>query len=213
MLSKPPPLDEMIEGSAALHVDIRAHLDGTELDTSHRTDIAAVLCGLTFEHAHSMLVLIAEENASSALALVRVQFEALVRAFWIHFAATDERIAKVLEPHAPDLSVEPDVFPTVSKMLVHLEGKAPPTVVHSLTVYKSMAWNAMNSYTHGSLRPMIRFRNGYAPELLSQTLQNANGAQMFAAMLLAQLSNDVDTVNGVVAISRKHASVLPPLLK
>ena len=203
----------MLEGSALLHADIREHLDGVKINATHRGDLTAVLCGMTFEHAESILILIHQENASSALALVRVQFEALMRAFWMHFAATDERVERCVAPLAPDITKEPDLFPTVTEMLKHIDGKAPPTVVHSLSAYMSMAWNAMNSYTHGSLRPMIRFRNGYAPELLSQTIQNANGVQLFAAMLLAQMTNNPEVVGGVVEISRRHAHVLPPLLK
>jgi hypothetical protein len=203
----------MVEGTGLLHAEMDEHFSGVPLAADHRTDLTSVLCSLVFEHAHSILVLIVDSNASSALALVRVQFEALVRAFWIHFAATDAQIAKCVAPIAIDTTKEPDLFPTITEMLAKLDGKSPPTVVAALCAYKAAAWNAMNSYTHGNLRPMIRHRNGYAPELLSQVLQNANGARMFAAMLLAEMTADADVVAGVVDIGRRHAAFLPPLLK
>lgn len=70
------PLEEMIEGSDRLHAELAGHLAAEHVVTDHRQDLASVLSTLVIEHAHSILLLVMEDKPSSALALVRVQYEA-----------------------------------------------------------------------------------------------------------------------------------------
>lgn len=42
MLSKPLPLEKMMDGSAVMHAEIRAHLDGMEFESGHRADLTAI---------------------------------------------------------------------------------------------------------------------------------------------------------------------------
>lgn len=204
------PLEEMIEGSSKLYDDLGDLLGDLEIDAGHRVDLTLTLCSLALEHSTSILSLIALGNPSSALALVRVQFEVIVRASWIYFAATDERVKKCVTPLSPEALKEPDLFPSISDMLSHLEGKAPVPLVRALTEFKNAAWGAMNSWVHGNLRPMVGARNGYRQELLSQTIQNANGASMFCGLMIGQAAEDLDVSLGIIRISTSHARYLPP---
>lgn len=204
------PLDEMISGSERLHSDLMDLVSNIQVGREVRGDITAVLCTLSVEHAHSMLYLISNGMPSSALALVRVQYEALIRAFWTFFAAPETLILKFITPLEPDATKEPDLFPTITVMLAAIRDKAPPNAVRALSEFKNAGWGAMNSYTHGSLRPIIGCRNGYPPELLSQVIQIANGAALFACMLIAQASNVGDTLLSIASLGQTHARVLPP---
>lgn len=205
------PLEEMIEGSDRLHAELAGHLAAEHAVTDHRQDLASVLATLVIEHAHSILLLVIEGKPSSALALVRVQYEALLRATWITFAASDHAVEKCVAPIPPGVTKEPDLFPTVSEMLKAIDGKAPAPLVRALSEFKAAAWGAMNSFTHGLLRTMAGHRNGYHPGLLSQTIQNTNGAAMFATMLFGQVTERLDLHLAVIVMSRTHARYLPPL--
>lgn len=204
------PLDEMVEGSEILHAALTRHLDQLQIIAGHRADVASVLATLVIEHSQSIPLLVMEGKPSSALALVRVQYEALLRAFWLYFAAPDSVVNRAVDPLPPDATKEPDLFPTVTEMLAKINGKAPPTVVRALTEFKTAAWGAMNSYVHGNLRPIAGHRNGYHPCLLSQTIQNSNGAAMFTTMLLGQASDRAELLIAVVNMSKIHARYLPP---
>lgn len=46
------------------------------------------MCSVSFEHAESAKILLASGNFTSALGLVRLQYEALVRALWLRYAAS-----------------------------------------------------------------------------------------------------------------------------
>ncbi|MFA5941500.1 MAG: hypothetical protein WC809_19300 [Sinimarinibacterium sp.] len=205
------PLEEMIEGSDRLHAELAGHLASENVVTDHRQDLASVLASLAIEHAHSILLLVVEGKPSSALALVRVQYEALLRATWINFAAGNHAVEKFVAPIPTNATKEPDLFPTVGDMLKAIDGKAPAPLVRALSEYKAGAWGAMNSFTHGLLRTMTGHRNGYPPGLLSTTIQNSNGAAMFATMLLGQVTGRLDLHLAVIGMSRTHARYLPPL--
>ncbi|MCX7070056.1 MAG: hypothetical protein NTW01_03545 [Gammaproteobacteria bacterium] len=136
------PLEEMIEGSDRLHAELAGHLAAENIVTDHREDLASVLSTLVVEHAHSILLLVMEDKPSSALALVRVQYEALLRAAWINFAASDHAVEKCVAPIPPGVTKEPDLFPTVGEMLKAIDGKAPAPLVRALSEFKAAAWGA-----------------------------------------------------------------------
>ena len=54
-----------------------------------------VMCSIAFEHAESAKILISAGNLTSATGLVRLQYEALVRAMWLLYAASDTAVSKL----------------------------------------------------------------------------------------------------------------------
>ncbi|MCO1337211.1 hypothetical protein MO867_23100, partial [Microbulbifer sp. OS29] len=54
-----------------------------------------VMCSIAFEHAESAKMLISAGNLTSATGLVRLQYEALVRAMWLRYAASDIAVSKL----------------------------------------------------------------------------------------------------------------------
>jgi hypothetical protein len=197
----------MVPASWEFHDALDAELYGASPGGSHRLDLAFVLCILALEHGDSVLALI-RSNPSSALALVRLQYEVLVRALWVKYAATDHAVEKAVRGVPEGTTKEPDIFPTITDALASLVGKAPLNAIGPLTELKNGAWGAMNSYAHGSLRPIIRARNGYQPELLSQTLEISNTMQQIASMLLAECTGDNELLMRVALLAKAHLGVL-----
>jgi len=58
------------------------------------------MCSVAFEHAESVKVLIASGNFTSALGLVRLQYEALVRAMWLLYSASDIAVSRNIKGSA-----------------------------------------------------------------------------------------------------------------
>lgn len=54
-----------------------------------------VMCSIAFVHAESAKMLISGGNLTSATGLVRLQYEALVRAMWLLYAASDTAVSKL----------------------------------------------------------------------------------------------------------------------
>lgn len=120
------------------------------------------------------------------MALLRPQFESLVRAFWLMYAASETHVEKLSMPLTIETARRGDDLPMLSEMLKRLEGVpgAPAHIVTQLQEYKEVTWKALNSFTHGGIHPLSKFVTGYPPKLVFDTLCNSNGIFMMAAQLL-----------------------------
>jgi hypothetical protein len=85
----------LLSRSAKLEAVLAEYLELKPYDGSTRLMVSRVLCGVAFEHAESAKILIASGNFTSAIGLLRLQYEALVRATWLLYAATDAAVAKL----------------------------------------------------------------------------------------------------------------------
>ena len=118
-------------------------------------------CGIAFEHANSLQSLIASGNHTSAVALLRPQFEAVMRAIWLHYAATDTAVAKLVAPLAPETEKSAGDSPSMKDMLEAIERKAHPSASQMLARFKEQSWKPINSLVYGGIHPDSRFGEGY----------------------------------------------------
>lgn len=204
-------IDQCVQQTDAMYDAIAAHLTGVSLDDSSRGRLVSSMSTIAIEHGLSLRLLVSVGQFASATALLRVQFEAVVRALWLHFAASEALIAKF------DLSVstsslkEPADTPKISDMLDAIDSSAPPQIGKMLRDLKQGAWGPMNSYVHGGIHPVIRSVVGYSTDYALGTLRNANGLTTMAAMLIAMRSGDERTSKGMRQIQLDHLDCLPPL--
>ncbi|MDO8767500.1 MAG: hypothetical protein Q7K57_02085 [Burkholderiaceae bacterium] len=85
------------EFEKALHGILRT--DGIELfDSTPKLRVCAHACLLSIEHAASVRILFSADAPHSASALLRLQYEALLRAAWVLYAASDCRRRLKTEP-------------------------------------------------------------------------------------------------------------------
>jgi hypothetical protein len=90
-------LDECGALSDQLYQFIAECLKESEDDGSARSQLARMMSTIAIEHGISQRVLLALGNVTSAVALLRVQFETVTRGLWFYFAATDHRVNKLAE--------------------------------------------------------------------------------------------------------------------
>ena len=85
----------------------------------------------------AILVLVDEDIYGSALALIRLQFEAYIRGLWLAQCASEGEVDKASR----------DKFPAIDGMIASLE---KPGLLDSafLSKIKSGAWKRLNSLTH-----------------------------------------------------------------
>jgi hypothetical protein len=84
-------LDELLMRSAELEQELVEIFSSPPANSTDRLAASRIMCGVAFEHAESAKILIAAGNFTSALGIVRLQYEALLRAFWLLFCATGAR--------------------------------------------------------------------------------------------------------------------------
>lgn len=187
-------LNKMLVQASKFDTALRSALTDEEraIPPGSRSNAGLSYCKIALEHGAGIGTLLRDENPTAALSLVRLQYEAALRASWIIYAAPEIWLDRFSAPLADNNGPEPVTFPKVTPMLdsLHECDAAPDTLVLSLSSLKDRAWDAFNSYTHGGLRQMIRALNGYEPELLAGMIRTANSLSYLAAQLCTVVTRD-----------------------
>ncbi|WP_368206568.1 hypothetical protein [Aeromonas sp. s5] len=167
------------------------------------------MCSLAFEHAESAKMLISAGNLTSATGLVRLQYEALVRAMWLLYAATDTDVLKLTSELTQETADKANRLPMLSEMLAKLQGKAPQEPLDMLREFKEYSWKPLSSFIHGGIHAIHRHSKGYPPPLLAQTVRISNGVSIMVGMLLVILHGGGEQVGKIPLIQREFADCLP----
>ena len=211
------PLEHMLRRSDELHEKLLALLDDAEFDGSPRGEAAFGMCFVALEHGAALRALMALGLPTSAVSLMRLQFEALTRAMWLIYAASDDAIAKLLAPLTLESEQKAKNLPSASDMIEQMGkrvGQGVPAVAHQmLTHFKDVSWHAMNSFVHGGIHPLRRSAEGFPVHLALQALRNANALATMTGMALAILTGDEAITKPMSKIQPEFADCLPELLK
>lgn len=105
-------------------------------ESSPRYESCRILCSVALEHAESAKILIATGNFTSAVGLLRLQYETLVRARWLFHAATDTAVEKLSAELTHENAKRAEKMPMLSEMLSKLEEKAPSEAMSMLLEFK-----------------------------------------------------------------------------
>lgn len=211
------PLDQMLDRSDALMERLTELLDDAEFDGSPRGEVALGMCVVAMEHATALRALMALGLPTSAVSLMRLQFEALTRAMWLIFAASDAAIEKLSAPLTLETEQAAKNLPSAKEMIDQIGkrvGLGVPAAAHGmLTQFKDVSWNAMNSFVHGGIHPLRRSADGFPVHLALQVLRNSNGLSTMTGMTMAVLTGDESIVKPMSKIQPAFADCLPDLLK
>ncbi len=118
-------INSLLSRSAELESKLLEFLVLAPFDDSERIMASRVMCSIAFEHAESAKMLISAGNLTSATGLVRLQYEALVRAMWLLYAASDTAVSKLTSELTQETADRANRLPMLSEMLEKLQGKAP----------------------------------------------------------------------------------------
>lgn len=175
------------------------------------------MCSVSLEHATSLRVLMASGLPTSAVGLMRLQFEALTRAMWLLYAASDSAISKLMVPLTVESEQAAKNLPSASEMIEQIGkrvGTSAPEAAHQMLVrFKDMSWHSMNSFVHGGIHPVRRQADGFPLSLALQVLRNSNGLCTMAGMVMAVLTGDQAITKPMSRIQPEFADCLPELLK
>lgn len=202
---------DLLHRSDELATQLSELLELPPFDNSPRLTASRTLCGVSFEHSESVRVLIATGNFTSSLGVLRMQYEALVKAIWALYAASDNSISKLQSSLNHETVKSADRIPMLSALLVELEGKAPAQALGQLNEFKEYSWKALSSYIHGGIHAITRHRNGYPVELLAQGVRLSNGLQAMTGMMLVILSGDTKQQGRMSTIQQRFANCFPAL--
>lgn len=171
-----------------------------------RSRLSRALAKIAFEHGSSVLELIAGGKYTSATSLLRLQYEALVRSFWLHYCASDPLIARLSDESR---LASNEKLPTLNEMLDALGNSAPDSMVASLIEFRDSSWKPLSSYIHGGIHAVRWTETGFPGQILEQVLRICDGMLVFAALHLADLSGNRSNGLAVVGLAERHSAALP----
>ncbi len=185
---------------------------GDTLDVGTRRDLLTQgTCSVAIEHGVSICLLVEMENLASAIVLQRAQFEAVVRALWLHDIATDDWLENYFAAVKANPLKDPNGSPKLSAMLSALADSRHAPAARMLNTLKDAAWGPLNSYVHSGIHPIIQHHAGFPPEYAIQVLRNSNGLAGMAATLMAIMTGDDDVAMAVRDTQLAHLDCLPPI--
>jgi hypothetical protein len=139
-----------------------------------------------------------------------LQFETLVRAAWLLFAATTEQIAK-LDARLDDESQRlAEKLPRLQDMLAAVAREAPKGLSLPLVEFNHHHRQALNSFVHGGIHALRRTQGGFPVELGVQLVTMSNALLHLAYRILADLGGAV-RMSDVTNLHRQFADCLPPI--
>jgi hypothetical protein len=177
-------------------------------DTRHRA--AQGLCAISLHHGQAALLLLPVFPAS-AIALVRPQYETLVRAVWAMHAATDAQLQRLVAPLTVESQQAAKKLPGVPEMLERLKASGPRGAATLLGRARERLNDGLNSFVHGGIHPFVRHQNGYPVGLLVDVMKNANAMAMLTLNVLSALPQKAEAMVVAVALYEQFKDVLPTL--
>ncbi|MGF6492198.1 hypothetical protein ABIE56_000351 [Luteibacter sp. 621] len=205
-------LADVLAHTEAFAAAVLPLIDRVPFDDTPRAKLTMAFLGLAHEHWMAQRALMGAGLFHSAIALLRLQFEATLKAFWVAHAATDHWIARMGTVRVRDSDgriQEPDV-PSIGELLKDLERTAPPRAAALLALFKSIAWRELNSFVHGGTLALSNLAHGMPEPFLVQMLKNANGVWGLGMVLAAAQLTDKTQVMRVIAAQHAHRDCLPP---
>jgi hypothetical protein len=203
-------LTAAIVRSSDLAMLIQAAWESTPAITDPRRASAQGLCAVSLQHGAGTRALLAPLPAS-AIALMRPQFESLVRAVWCVHAASDGQLARLLAPLSEESQQAAKSLLGVPEMLSALETAGPRGSAASLTRARTRLNDGLNSFIHGGIHPFARERDGYPDGLLMDVLKNSNALAVLSLIVLATLLENADVVALMHGLHQAFEDLLPEL--
>lgn len=204
-------LHALLDRTAVFHTAVQRHIQ-TLLPAPEQRFVIAFQSGLlSLEHAVGAIVLFEQGLFSSGIALMRPQFESLVRGIWLLHAASDNWVDKLSEPLTMESAKRANEGLGLAEMLKQLEAapEAPAPIEAQLRDYKEVTWKAMNSYAHGGLHPLSRTLTGYPAQLIYDVVRNSNAVVALTAQLQSILTGLPQHMGPVRQLHQQFADVLP----
>lgn len=183
-------LNKLVSRSLQLEEELMRYFDFGKVGQSIRPTTTATMCSICFEHAGSLRLLIDARNFTTAVGVLRLQYEALVRTMWVYYAATDAAISKLSEELTPESEKSASRLPMMTEMLKQVENRAPGQIYEKLDEIRKGAWKSMNSFTHSGIHAVNRHEKGYPIDLINSMVKHSNGMSAIVAILFYRVIDE-----------------------
>lgn len=208
----PDPMSALLDRSQSLEqavIDCFPTAGIVLAASSSQNELAAASCSLCIEHSHTLRAAFSVNAPNSASAVLRLQYEALLRGVWLMFAAKPEQVKKLSSTLNLESELAAKNLPGCLDMLNAVAKVAPAGLVAPLMEFNQYTRHALNSFVHSGIHALHRSRYGYPLEMGLTVVRFSNAVMHFAYRLLASLSGSQQRMNRVTRIYIDFHDCLP----
>jgi hypothetical protein len=182
-------------------------------ESSERYHCCRIICSVAIEHAESLRHLLRKNLPTSAISLLRIQFETFVRAAWVLHAASESHINSIMDTDALLDEKKANSLPMLSEMINALEGKAPDSAVEMIKVFKTSSWRYLCSHIHGGYYAVQLHGRGVPPKHASEVLLMSNVLLTWTGIILCTLSLNQNGLIVLREINNNYKNCLPRFIE
>ncbi|URI07966.1 hypothetical protein MW290_05115 [Aquincola tertiaricarbonis] len=203
----------LLERSDALHAAL-AQAVGVLNDIlrAERATVTMDALLLSSQHAAALRLTLAAGLGASAIGLLRMQYEAVLRAVWALFAADASDVAALAAPLTTGTLKAAKSLGLAAELLTAIEkSQAPEDLKRSLREFRASSWDVLNSYIHAGIHPLRR-ADGNAVHELVVALKMSNGLAAITSALMVivgqrpkrQVDINVVSTNSTDCLPQRH---------
>jgi hypothetical protein len=175
----------ILERSDALHAALALAVgDLDDVPAAERAAVTMDALLLSTQHATALRLALAADLGASAIGLLRMQYEAVLRAVWALFAADAADVAALAAPLTPGTLKAAKSLGLAAELLTAIErSEAPQDLKRTLREFRTSSWDVLNSYIHAGIHPLRR-ADGNAEHELVMALKMSNGLAAITCALM-----------------------------
>jgi hypothetical protein len=201
----------MLSRSDALHAALAEAVG--ELDEAPaglRGSVAMDALMVSAQHGLALRLLMAEDLGVSAMGILRMQYEAVLRAVWALFGASAPDLAKLAAPLTPGTAKAAKSIGMPADLLGAIDkSNAPADLKRSLHEFRSSSWDVLNSYIHAGIHPLRRHDVQHEHEL-SVGLRMSNGLAFVTCGLMVIVGQRPKRQMDINLVSLRFLDCMPP---
>lgn len=202
-------LNRVIARSSEFEAELASIFESVTFPSDSKSQVIITTYEIAQEHAIALRELIKHRLLTSGMAMLRLQFEAVVKELWVLYIASDTFINKLIAPLTLESEqVASNSLPTCKVMLSEIERKGPVGLHRHLGTFKDQSWRALNSFVHSGIHAISRHRNGYPAQLFINVVRQSNNLTHLSAVGLASYSQDQELALHVAMLFKKFGDCL-----
>lgn len=175
-----------------------------------RQRVVLAAAKVSIEHGQSArLLLLAECAPNSGVALLRSQYEALVRSVWLLFCASDTEVARLAAPLSHSAEQDAKNMAGPLDMLLEIQARAPDALKQQLSAFRDAQWKTLNSFVHAGIHPLSHATGGFPEALAIEIARSSNALAHLAYRVCASLAGN-DRLESTTQVYLEFLDCLPP---
>ncbi len=208
----PTPIETLLIRSSEFELALQAEFPDAELSIPGATpqrELVAVAAMLALEHGLALRTAFQVGAPNAGAALLRLQYEALLRAAWLLFAATPAHVDKLTRTLDLEAEQAAKHLPGYIDMLTAVQKTGPAGLTQPLAEFNLYSRHALNSFVHTGIHPLTRFKHGFPVDVADKLLRFSNALGHLAYRLLASLTGQQLQMDRVSRLYRAFVDCLP----